>query len=84
MSANGTNDKPEVRRLRRAAGLTQQELAERAGCSISYVRLLERGYAPSFSEVITRLERVLNEKRPGGHQVVLRTSAAEQGRHEPE
>ena len=33
----------EIKRLRKAAGLTQQELAERSGVSYSYLTKLESG-----------------------------------------
>ena len=46
---------------RRAVGFSQQALAERAGCSLSFVRLLERGYAPPQSPTRDRIERVLDE-----------------------
>ncbi|HEV2238894.1 MAG TPA: helix-turn-helix transcriptional regulator, partial [Ktedonobacterales bacterium] len=36
-----------LRRLRRARGLTQEELAERAGLSLSAVSYLERGLTQS-------------------------------------
>lgn len=40
-------DSGEALRLsRRAAGLTQVELAQRAGCSLAYVQMTERGYEP--------------------------------------
>jgi transcriptional regulator with XRE-family HTH domain len=49
---NASND---IRHARRSLGLTQAALAEAAGCSVDYVRLLERGYAPRFSDVLPRL-----------------------------
>lgn len=45
--------------LRRAAGLSQQALAERAKCSISAVALFERGYVPRSSATLERVLAVL-------------------------
>ena len=45
--------------LRRAAGLSQQALAERARCSISLVALFERGYTPKRSATLARVLAVL-------------------------
>ena len=44
---------------RHELGLTQQDVAVRAGCSVSYVRLLESGYLPEASEVLDRIGSVL-------------------------
>lgn len=57
-SVYGVNDKDGVgglREARRAAGLSQAELASAAGCSEGYVRLLERGFQPRYSDVTPRL-----------------------------
>ena len=44
-----------VKQLRKQAGLSQEELAERAGISVDFVSLVERGInAPSF-ETLERL-----------------------------
>lgn len=41
-----------LRRLRKEAGLTQEELAARAGISVDFLSLVERGInAPSFENV---------------------------------
>jgi DNA-binding transcriptional regulator YiaG len=58
-SAKATSETGALRDLRRAKGLSQHELAERAGCSIAIVRLLEGGYHPQRSEVVPRLVAVL-------------------------
>lgn len=50
------------REARLAAGLTQQQLAELAQCSIAYVRLIESGYRPERSVARGRLLRVLSER----------------------
>lgn len=55
-----------LRQLRRAAGLSQQELAERAHCSIAIVRLLEGGYQPKHSDVLPRLVAILESKSASG------------------
>ena len=47
---------------RRAAGLSQQQVAALAGCSISMVRLLEAGYRPKSGEVMERIATVLAER----------------------
>lgn len=45
---------------RRDAGISQARLAGLAGCSRSSVVLTEGGYVPQRSEVIPRIERVLD------------------------
>jgi transcriptional regulator with XRE-family HTH domain len=40
-------------------GLTQQQLAAAADCSLSYVRLLESGFAPASSDVLPRIAAAL-------------------------
>lgn len=80
-SDNGRARGGSIRSARRALELSQEELARLAQCSTVYVRMLESGFTPSQSSVIPRILAVLNEKRPGGNQVALRTSAAGQGRH---
>ncbi|MGC9221763.1 MAG: helix-turn-helix domain-containing protein [Solirubrobacteraceae bacterium] len=44
-----------IRGARQSLGMTQEALAESVGCSVDYVRLLERGYVPRFSDVLPRL-----------------------------
>ena len=50
-----------LRARREAAGLTRQQLAQRAGCSMSAVGLLEGGYSPSRSDVLARIEQALTK-----------------------
>ena len=50
-----------LRKQREAVGLTQVEVARRARCSVSYVRLLESGPAPHWSRVLPDVCRVLAE-----------------------
>jgi transcriptional regulator with XRE-family HTH domain len=57
-----TNSKPvtgSIRAARIDAGLSQQELAARAGCSVSFVGLLEGGYLPANSDVLPRVLSVI-------------------------
>lgn len=53
-----------LREARRAAGLTQQQLADRACCSVDYVRLLERGFSPRYSDVWPRILEALAATTP--------------------
>lgn len=60
-----------LRNLRHDAGISQQRLAQLADCSLSMVKLLERGYEPDAkSEVLARVvaalkdEALANEKAP--------------------
>lgn len=59
--ADGTAAPGSIRAARRSADLTQEQLAERAGCSVNYIQLLERGYQPRYSDVLPRLLGVLEE-----------------------
>ena len=53
-----------LRQLRKQAGLTQRELAERVGVDFSYLSKIESGAVPPPSEkVISRLAEALNAKR---------------------
>jgi transcriptional regulator with XRE-family HTH domain len=61
-----------IREQRLAAGLSQDRLARLAGCSVSMVLAIERGYIPARSAVLPRIEQVLaaldpssSERRPG-------------------
>jgi transcriptional regulator with XRE-family HTH domain len=49
----------QIRDRRRAAGLTQQQLADLAHASRSTVKLLEAGYAPATSATRERVELAL-------------------------
>lgn len=49
----------EIRRLRLAAGLTQAELAERAGVSRRWLGRLERGHARAETGNLMRVVRAL-------------------------
>lgn len=64
-------------------GLSRQQLASDAGCSMSYLALIEGGFTPRESDVLPRLERALNEVEPGRQNPSsTETSTAGQGRHE--
>jgi transcriptional regulator with XRE-family HTH domain len=65
MSTNGTPVAAvELRTQRRAAGLSQQKVAELAHCSLATVALFERGYRPTRSAVLPRIVQVLaNQSR---------------------
>ncbi|MGI8661482.1 MAG: helix-turn-helix domain-containing protein [Thermoleophilaceae bacterium] len=54
-----------LRGLRKAAQLSQEELARRAGCSTASVKLFESGYTPERSDVLPRILRALNDHDPG-------------------
>ncbi len=61
INVNGNQESGEnLRVARREAGLSQQALAERAHCSLSMVRLFERGYEPESGEVLDRVLAVLS------------------------
>jgi len=49
-----------VTRLREAAGLTQERLAERAGISPRYLQKVEAGWMGCSLAVLVRLRRALN------------------------
>ena len=66
ISAHATAGPGSIRDARKAAGLTQQQLAQRAGCSMAYVRVIEAGYTPAQSDVLPRVFAVLNEVEPDG------------------
>ena len=55
--------------LRRSAGLSQQELANRAACSIGMVRMLEAGAVPRRSSVLPRVVAALNDVEPAGNRL---------------
>lgn len=52
-------DGDELKAARKRAGLTQQQVAHEANCSIAFLQLLERGYQPSQSDARPRVERTL-------------------------
>jgi transcriptional regulator with XRE-family HTH domain len=82
VSAQATGEGGQLRERRRGAGITQQQLAERAHCSIAIVRLLEGGYQPARSHVLPRILAVLeNDASPAGKPGSVTTSAG-RGRDE--
>lgn len=50
-----------IAQRRRAAGLSQARLAGLAGCSRSSIALMECGYRPRRSDVVRRIDAVLDE-----------------------
>lgn len=50
----------ELRRRRKAAGLTQQDLAEKAGLHRTYISLVERGLRIPTLDAVFRLGTALN------------------------
>jgi transcriptional regulator with XRE-family HTH domain len=69
MSVNVSHPIGGIRERRKRARLSQQALAERAGCSLSYVALLERGFVPDASDVLPRIEHVLDDLEPAGGEL---------------
>ena len=66
MSVNATERRGGLGAVRRAGGLSQQRVAELAGCSVGYVRLLESGYRPqNASEVLPLIWAVLTTSTLG-------------------
>jgi hypothetical protein len=53
-----------IRRGRRTLGFTEQELAAKAGRSLSYVRLLQAGFTPRGSSVVPLIADALLLPRP--------------------
>jgi predicted transcriptional regulator/DNA-binding XRE family transcriptional regulator len=73
-----------IRRLRRAAGLTQAAMAETLGISASYLNLLERNGRPLTAPILLRLTdlfdfdpRALSAAEPGGGEDALRRRLAD-------
>ena len=56
----------EITRLRRAAGLTQAELADRAGVGLRFIRELEQG------KPTVRLDKVRQVLNLLGHELCVR------------
>lgn len=49
-----------IRKLRKARGLTQEKLAEKAGIDYSYMNLIENGKRNPSLKLIAKLARVLS------------------------
>ncbi len=58
-TGNGTAGVGGLRERRRALGLPQEDVARLADCSVDYVRLLERGFEPRYSDVLPRIAAAL-------------------------
>lgn len=61
MLVTGRKQAMELRKLRRVAGLSQEELASKSGVDLAVISKLERGLrrAPAY-ETVVRLARALN------------------------
>lgn len=78
-----------VRERRDALGLTRQQIAQLANCSISGVAVIEAGDAPSRSKILTRIlavldrlesgEIALNDYAPAGNRREVPSSTAAAG-----
>jgi transcriptional regulator with XRE-family HTH domain len=66
MGANASGTPIDLKRLREARGLSQQQLAAAADCSLSMVRMLEAGYRPQPSTVLDRVLEVLDIDQTSG------------------
>lgn len=71
-----------IRQMRRAAGLTQIELARLAGCSLATLRNFEQGGIPERSPILGAVLDVLlnDERRPHQAGAVQDGEAAPHGR----
>jgi predicted transcriptional regulator len=76
MSTLTTGSADGLREHRRRRGITQQRLAELAGCSLSMVRILEAGAKPRKSAVLGRIVSVLNDEDLAGQRGLVTSSAA--------
>jgi predicted transcriptional regulator len=65
MQSTLTEPRLSLRERRLAAGLSQQRLAELAGCSFHMITLFDNGYAPAHSRVRAKVLAVL-DKLEGG------------------
>jgi transcriptional regulator with XRE-family HTH domain len=73
----------QIRERRRAARLTQQQLADLAHASRSTVKLLEGGYSPPLSPTRDRILALLDEleaerREAGDHPALIRAGNAPQ------
>lgn len=59
-----------VRKWRKRAGLSAGQLAERLGCSRSYITAIERGKPPSIADHLT-ISQALNLSREESHIIAL-------------
>lgn len=82
MTSNHKRGSGALRARREAAGLSQQRLAELAGCSIATIGLYEGGYSPARSTVLERVLAVLDDERPVSQPGAVTTPAGEGGGHD--
>ena len=74
----------ELRQLRTAAGLSQQQVAELAKCSVTSVAQLERGLRPKRSEVAGRIVAILAPENDNGappQDAAVKTEPLESAHH---
>ncbi len=87
MSSKATPAPGGLREQRRAVGLSQQRLAELANCSLSAIRLFERGYQPDPSAVRERVEAILSDpstsEAAGDNRGFAKSAGAGDGRNGP-
>lgn len=74
MPATSTSSTGSIREQRLATGLTQTELAARAGCSVAYVRQLEAGCLPRHSRVLPDVMAALDDERAAVQGDALKTA----------
>ena len=55
----------DLRGRRRATGLSRQQLAQEAGCSLSHLQMMESGYRPGNSAVLPRVLDALDRHVSG-------------------
>jgi len=80
MSTNANPpDCADLRARRLERGLSQQELAHRAACSVSYVALLEKGFTPASSSVLRRIAAVLEDDERRVGSATLGTTSVDKG-----
>lgn len=74
-----------IREARHRAGLSQQQVAELANCSVAYVRMIDSGYRPNkSSEAYSRVLAVLDHEK--GERPAVEPGARKDrciGRHKP-
>lgn len=70
MEITVTPEGVDIRERRLELALSQERLAREADCSTAMVKLLERGFTPTRSEVLPRILKALNDHAPAGSERV--------------
>lgn len=60
--------------MREAAGLTKQQLAGIAGCSLAWLSNAESGYIPKRSPTLERVLKVLNDNGAPGESAEVKAA----------